>query len=140
MLTVFVDAPSSTRTILIVDDDPSVTATFQRILQLEGYDVLTALTAEMGLEQAYEHWPAAIIVDLRMPLVDGVQFLRALRSRPEHAMTPVAIVTGDYFLDDQLSSQLQSLGAEVRYKPLWLKELMDLARLLLKRSPTTNPH
>lgn len=144
-----VDAPPFARTVLIVDDDPSVTETFERMLRLEGYHVLTALTAETGLIQAYAARPGAIILDLRMPLVDGLQFLRALRSRPEHATTPVAIVTGDYFLDDKISAELRSLGAELRFKPLWLEDLITLARFLLKTtwpgsstsiSPFSKPH
>ena len=44
-----VSTPIATRTILIVDDDPSVTETFERMLRLEGYHVVTALSAEAGL-------------------------------------------------------------------------------------------
>src|ERR1044072_9880466 len=77
---VAVSTPTATRTILIVDDDPSVTETFERMLRLEGYHVVTALSAETGLNQAERSRPDAIILDLRMPLVGGLQFLRALRS------------------------------------------------------------
>src|SRR5688572_22243655 len=90
-----VSTPAATRTILIVDDDPSVTETFERMLRLEGYHVVTALSAEAGLNQAERSHPHAIILDLRMPLVDGLQFLRTLRSRDELQRMPVAIVTGD---------------------------------------------
>jgi hypothetical protein len=45
---------------------------------------------------------------------------------------PVAIVTGDYFLDDDIAAELRQLGAEVKFKPLWLDDLVDLARNLLK--------
>ena len=95
-----VSTPTATRTILIVDDDPSVTETFERMLRLEGYHVVTALSAEAGLNQAERSHPHAIILDLRMPLVDGLQFLRTLRSKDDLSKMPVAIVTGDYFLDD----------------------------------------
>ena len=44
----------------------------------------------------------------------------------------VAIVTGDYYLDDAQSNEIRELGAELRYKPLWLEELVTLARELLK--------
>jgi DNA-binding response OmpR family regulator len=127
-----VSAPAGVRTILIVDDDPSVTETFERMLRLEGYNVVTALSAEAGLNQAERAHPHAIILDLRMPLVDGLQFLRSLRSREALARMPVAIVTGDYFLDDAVSRELRGLGAEVRFKPLWLEDLVALARNLLK--------
>ena len=130
--TLAISTPAATRTILIVDDDPSVTETFERMLRLEGYHVVTALSAEAGLNQAQRSHPHAIILDLRMPLVDGLQFLRTLRSKEELSKMPVAIVTGDYFLDDAVSRELRSLGAEVRFKPLWLEDLLALARNLLK--------
>jgi DNA-binding response OmpR family regulator len=123
---------NATGTILIVDDDEGVTQTFARMLQLEGYQVRTAVSAETGLQEAARSHPDAIILDLRMPLIDGLGFLRRLRERDEHRTTPVAIVTGDYFLDDAISSELRELGAELRFKPLWLEDLVGLARELLK--------
>ncbi len=118
--------------ILIVDDDEGVTQTFARMLRLEGYQVRTAVSAETGLQEAKASAPDAIILDLRMPLVDGLGFLRRLRERDEQRTTPVAIVTGDYFLDDAVSAELRELGAELRFKPLWLEDLVGLARNLLQ--------
>lgn len=119
-------------TILVVDDDEGVTQTFARMLRLEGYDVRTAMNAETGLREAEKSRPDAIILDLRMPLVDGLAFLRRLRARVEQRDTPVAIVTGDYFLEDQVSAELRELGAELKFKPLWLEDLVGLARHLLQ--------
>src|SRR3954453_13613417 len=102
----------NTATILIVDDDEGVTQTFARMLRLEGYEVRTAMNAETGLRGAEQSTPDAIIFDLRMPLVDGLGFLRRLRAHDTHRDTPVAIVTGDYFLDDTVSTELRELGAE----------------------------
>jgi DNA-binding response OmpR family regulator len=119
-------------TILIVDDDEGVTQTFARMLKLEGFEVRTAMNAENGLVQAQEARPDAIILDLRMPLVDGLGFLRRLRAQDEQRQTPVAIVTGDYFLDDNVSAEIRQLGAELKFKPLWLEDLVGLARTLLK--------
>jgi DNA-binding response OmpR family regulator len=123
---------SKTGSILIVDDDEGVTQTFARMLRLEGYQVKTAITAESGLLVAAESHPDAIILDLRMPLVDGLGFLRRLREIDAQRTTPVAIVTGDYFLDDAVADELRALGAELRFKPLWLEDLVGLARNLLK--------
>jgi len=120
-----------TAKILIVDDDQGVTQTFARMLRLEGYQVRTAGTAETGLRVAEESHPDAIILDLRMPLVDGLGFLRRLRANVEQRTIPVAIVTGDYFLDDEVSIELHDLGAELRFKPLWLEDLIGLTRNLL---------
>jgi len=119
-------------TILIVDDDEGVTQTFARMLKLEGFEVRTAMNAETGLVQAQEARPDAIILDLRMPLVDGLGFLRRLRAQDEQRQTPVAIVTGDYFLDDNVSAEIRQLGAELKFKPLWFEDLVGLARTLLK--------
>ena len=118
----------STQAILIVDDDPRITDTFSRLLRLEGFTVYAALTPESGLEVAADKQPDAIIVDLRMPLLSGLQFLRHLREAPALRHIPVAIVTGDYLVDDGTTSQIESLGASVLFKPLWLDDLVALAR------------
>src|SRR5712675_3294085 len=91
--------------ILIVDDDEAVTQTFARMLELEGYAVRTAVNAETGLRVASEHMPDAIILDLRMPLMDGLGFLRRLRAITVQRETPVAIVTGDYFVEDAVAAE-----------------------------------
>jgi two-component system, OmpR family, response regulator PrrA len=123
--------PAKIGSILIIDDDESITHTFARILRLEGYKVFTAMNGEAGLRQAEAAQPDAIILDLRMPLVDGLVFLRRLRANDPQRSTPVAIVTGDYFLDDSVSTELQQLGAALKFKPLWLEDLVNLAHALL---------
>jgi DNA-binding response OmpR family regulator len=122
---------SATRTILIVDDDQSVTDTFARILTLEGFQVVTALSAEAGLELADNLRPDGIILDLRMPITSGLQFLRLIRSRPHLVEVPVAIVTGDYFLSGPIEQELAALGAALKHKPMWLEDLVSLARTLV---------
>ncbi len=123
--------PTPAARVLIVDDDISVTDTFSRMLRLEGYEVWAALSAQEGLELAKAHSPHAVILDLRMPITSGLQFLRSLREISELKRTPVAIVTGDYYLEDAQVAEIQSLNAELRFKPLWLDELVTLARDLL---------
>lgn len=126
-----VPSQSTTRTILIVDDDRSVADTFARMLKLEGFIVATALSAEAGLELADSVQPHAIILDMRMPITNGLQFLRLVRSKPHLTDVPVAIVTGDYFLPEPVQIELKALGASIRFKPLWLEDLVALARTLV---------
>ena len=121
----------TTRTILIVDDDHSVADTFSRMLKLEGYGVVAALSAEAGLELADNVQPDAIILDMRMPITNGLQFLRLIRARPHLVDVPVAIVTGDYFLPESIQQELKSLGAALRFKPMWLEDLIALAKTLV---------
>jgi DNA-binding response OmpR family regulator len=121
--------------VLIIDDDVAVTQTFASMLRLEGHEVRTALDAETGLRQARAEHPDAIIVDLRMPLINGLGFLYRLRADKGHRDTPVAIVTGDYSLDESISHELDELGAQLHFKPLWLEDLVDLTHSLLATEP-----
>ena len=122
---------AATRTILIVDDDRSVADTFARMLKLEGFGVETALSADAGFEIANAAKPDAIILDMRMPIKNGLQFLRLVRSQPHLSDVPVAIVTGDYFLSEPIQTELRTLGAAIRFKPLWLEDLITLAKTLM---------
>ena len=118
--------------LLIVDDDLSTTQTFAKILTLEGYDVRTASTAESGLAEVEAGHPDAIILDLRMPFINGLGLLYRLRAAEPDRQTPVVIVTGDQCLDDAVIRELHDLGAEVKFKPLWLEDLVDVARSLVQ--------
>lgn len=119
------------RKVLIVDDDPGVVTTFARMLRLEGYDVATALDAEAALRAVESFHPDAVLLDLRMPLVDGVTFLRRLRAQEHEHRTPVAIVTADYFIDEVTERELTALESDLYFKPLWLDDLIAITRRLI---------
>jgi DNA-binding NtrC family response regulator len=123
---------SRTGRLLIVDDDEGVTQTFAGILRLEGHQVRTAHNAQEGLREAEEFRPDAIILDLRMPLVNGLGFLYRLRERNERI--PVTIVTGDASLTEEALHEIADLGADVCFKPIWTEDLHDLAERLLARA------
>ena len=118
--------------VLVVDDDQSVTQVFSVMLGLEGYDVVTATDAEAGLQQAADKHPDAILLDLRMPILDGVGFLRRLRASETQQHTPVAIVTGDYFVDDSVIETLRDLGVKLYFKPLWFEDLIQITQDLVR--------
>jgi DNA-binding response OmpR family regulator len=129
-----IDTPEATKpskSILIVDDDRSALDTLARLLKLEGFSVATAADAETGLTLAEQMRPNAIILDLRMPVVNGVQMLRRLRSHPDLVDVPVGMVTGDYFMPESTAAEIKSLGASLRFKPMWLEDLLALARTLV---------
>jgi DNA-binding response OmpR family regulator len=121
--------------LLIVDDDESTAEMFARILTLEGYEVRTAQSAESGLRELESCRPDAIILDLRMPFINGLGLLYRLRQGERNKTTPVVIVTGDQCLEDSVISELHDLGAEVRFKPLWVDDLVDVARSLVGPRP-----
>jgi two-component system chemotaxis response regulator CheY len=124
------DTPRAPR-VLVVDDEPPTAVSFARMLGAEGYDVETALDGKTGLRAASDAAFDAILLDLRMPLLDGLEFLRRLRAIPSCHDTPVAIVTGHYLIDETTFAELERLGAVVRYKPIWFDDLLDLTRTLV---------
>lgn len=124
--------------ILIVDDDETVLQTFAKALSLEGYDVRIAASPLVGLQAVEEVAPDVILLDLRMPFVNGIGFLYRLRALSNHHHTPVALITGDSCIDDPAMVELEQLEAEVRFKPMWIDEVVTLTRELLAKSRPAN--
>jgi DNA-binding response OmpR family regulator len=123
--------------ILLVDDDQSTLDTYARALGLEGFETVKATSAEAALRTLGSPTPDAIIVDLHLPMADGLDFVRTMRARTRHARTPIALVTGDYTLSDALVGELEHLGVSVRYKPLWVEDLITLADVLVADRPSS---
>jgi two-component system OmpR family response regulator len=113
--------------------------TFAHALRLEGYEVRTAANAEIGLHELETSRTDAVILDLRMPMINGLGFLYRLRSQDAHREMPVAIITGDHCIKDSLANEVQELGAELFFKPLWLEDIIDLTRALLDKTRNAVP-
>ena len=119
--------------ILIIDDDATALELFEQMLVEQGYMVRAVSTVEAGLTEAAIHAPDAILLDLHLPLTDGIEGLRRLRAAPLHLTTPVAILTGDYFLGDEVASELQTLGARIHFKPVWDADLRQIVEALVRQ-------
>ena len=119
----FTDLPHNDRlhlaSVLVVDDQPDVLEALRLLLKGQGFEVETALDGETALRAVSRDMFEAMLLDLRMTLLDGLELLRRLRTLPTCHDTPVAIVTGNYFIDNAVLDELSRLGAIVRYKPLW---------------------
>ena len=124
--------------LLIIDDDPAVGLTFRRMLEVIGHRVSRALSAEEGLAKLDVDPPDAILLDMRMPVMDGLEFLRRLRQDDRFKTLPVGIVTGDYFLNEQVLAEISELGATVRYKPVAMEDLHALAGVLLSQTSSAS--
>ncbi len=79
------------RTILVVDDDVSILETVSQILSLEGYDVVQATGGEEALSAVTRAEPSLILLDMRMPGIDGWAVARALRERD--LAIPIVVMT-----------------------------------------------
>lgn len=81
------------RTILVVDDSPSVLRMIANTLQGAGYDVVTASDGQDALDPCGQGRPHAVITDQNMPRLDGLGFCRAFRARPENHGVPVIFLS-----------------------------------------------
>lgn len=128
-------SPNAAVTILIVEDDPGAVEIFTQILTLNGYAVHVAVDAESALQDIQRVNPSAILLDLHLPMADGVEFLRQLRARSPHDGIPIAVITGDYFVEEDMAREVQALGARFHFKPLWEEDLLKLVQDLLDAQP-----
>jgi DNA-binding response OmpR family regulator len=129
-------AAAAAARILIVDDDETVLHTFSKALALEGFDVRVAQSSLTGLQELDEVKPDAILLDLRMPFVNGLGFLYRLRANEAHRHIPVAIITGDSCIDDPALQEMHDLDAELIFKPVWIDEVVNVTRALLRKRRT----
>ncbi len=117
--------------LLLIDDDPAVSLTLSRMLEFRGHEVTRVESAETGLALAIQTPPDAVILDMKMPQMGGLEFLRRLRVEPGAEALPVGVITGDYFLGEAILQELATLGACVRYKPIRMEDLSALTGQLL---------
>jgi CheY-like chemotaxis protein len=79
--------------VCIVDDDSYIREIYQRKFEEEGFSVVTAVDGEEGLAVIREHKPHIILLDLQMPVRDGVSVLKVLREDPELSKIPVIVLS-----------------------------------------------
>jgi CheY-like chemotaxis protein len=110
--------------LLLIDDDPTIIAILADALDLLGhYEVVVAMDGAQGLEQLEANPPDCIIVDIRMPHLDGLQFIRALRSDPVTTEIPIVVLSAMIQDRDILIGLLSGADAYL-LKPPKLDELL----------------
>lgn len=91
-----VEAPmKQDRYVLVVDDDTAILETVRDILEFEGYQVKTLSNGSGVLDQIHAHPPGLMMLDLRMPLMDGRTIYEELRTDPIASHVPVVLMTAD---------------------------------------------
>jgi CheY-like chemotaxis protein len=115
--------------ILVVDDNSDVTCVFAAVLERAGYDVTSATSGQVALQEAHRKHFDVIVSDISMPEMDGYELARALRELPDYGSTPLVAVTG---FEDQATHQnafAAGFNAYLR-KPIDPPKLLEiLARL-----------
>jgi chemosensory pili system protein ChpA (sensor histidine kinase/response regulator) len=112
---------------MVVDDSLTVRKVTSRLLEREGFRVATAKDGLDALEQLRETLPAALLVDIEMPRMDGFDFTRALRGDPRTRALPIIMISSR--TAEKHRSQAAALGVNVFLgKPYQEAELLEHLR------------
>lgn len=122
---------ASPRRILVVDDDPMVATTVQRVLRPEGYEVAVAHSGTAALAQAHDRRPDLVVLDVMMPGVDGLEVCRQLRAEGD---VPILFLTARGGTADRVRG-LDTGADDYLVKPFDYAELLARVRALLRRRP-----
>ncbi len=118
--------------ILVVDDDPAVSGALQRALRLDGYEVTLAADGPQALEELAIRPPDAMILDIGLPTIDGLDVCRRMRAASDD--TPVLMLTARDAVQDRVEG-LDAGADDYLVKPFALAELLARLRALLRRRP-----
>jgi len=117
-------------TILVVEDDPSIRELTERGLQQAGFEVLTAATGTEGLERFRADHPDALVLDVMLPGIDGLEVCKAIRA---DSATPVVMLTARSDTLDVVVG-LESGADDYVTKPFEMAELIARVRASLRRA------
>lgn len=118
--------------ILVVEDDPELAEVYHTLLLQAGYDVALAHNGKDALKITEDHKPELILLDLRMPVMDGVEFLENYKLKENHPNVKV-VVFSNYDMQDEIDDAYR-LGAERYVLKAWAspKELLQIVEDSLK--------
>ena len=115
--------------ILVVDDDPTLTALVEKFLKKNGYEVTAVTEAVDGLEHAMKNDPDLIILDIMMPIINGFNFCKLLKQEKETENIPILILTSRNQIKD-IEIGLE-MGAEAYLvKPLNTVKLLKTIKVI----------
>jgi two-component system, OmpR family, response regulator MprA len=117
--------------VLVVDDDRAIRESLARALELEGYEVLTAADGAVALRLVGERHPDVLVLDLSMPVLDGLTVCRVLRAEKDR--TPILMLTARTETSDRVAG-LDAGADDYLPKPFELDELLARLRALLRRA------
>ncbi|MFH1414380.1 MAG: response regulator [Candidatus Omnitrophota bacterium] len=115
------------RKILVIDDEQDLANMLKIRLEANSYKAATANNGEDGLQKAKSYKPDLIILDIRMPNMDGLEVLRRLRGEPQTKTIPVIMLTGKG--DSESIFKAEELGTpDYIRKPFEVEELLNCVR------------
>lgn len=120
--------------ILVIEDDVLSQRLMRDVLQVHGHDVVICGAAEAGLLEARANLPALILMDIRLPGIDGFEALARLRAGEDTRRIPVVAVTASVMLGER--ERIANAGFDAYHpKPVQIPELLEQIASLLRNSP-----
>ncbi len=122
------------QTVLIADDDINHRKLLRDVLQAGGYDTLAAENGERAIEIARSTKPSLILMDIQMPMIDGLSAVRALKADPATRLIPVIAITALAMREDW--KRITEAGFDgYLSKPINIKEVRDEVNRFLSGKP-----
>jgi two-component system, cell cycle response regulator DivK len=121
--------------ILIVEDHEKNRKLVRDVLTFKGYEVIEAETGEEGVRLALEQRPSLVLMDIRLPGIDGVEALRRIRADATTRAIPIMAITASVMTEDR--QKIMDAGFDAyQSKPLNVKDFVVAVEQLLARSRT----
>jgi len=115
--------------VLVADDASSVRSLFERLLRMDGHEVVSAPDGQAALDAVQHTRPDIILLDVAMPGIDGLEVCRRLKADPTTRLIPVVMITGQTDLSDRIRG-IEAGADEFLSKPLHPQELRVRVRSL----------
>lgn len=112
--------------ILVIDDEKEIVDILEKFLAKKGYEVISAYGGEEGIEKVISEKVDLVILDMKMPKVNGVEVLKVIHKKDKHP--PVIILSGSLGMDKNIDT-IKRLGynkKDILIKPIDLEELIRL--------------
>lgn len=125
----------SSARILVADDDPSVLNAVGSVLSHDGYEIETVLDGAEALRSVLEEPPALIVLDVKMPRLNGWEVCAIVRRQSHTREVPILFLTGRVEVRDQITA-MQVGGSDHLRKPFDADELLTKVRALTQHPPS----
>lgn len=124
--------------VLYIEDDKNIQGVVSNMLSLLGYEVACADNGKLGIEKAESWLPDIVLTDLRMPVMDGSEVIRHLRSNPDTATMPIFVLSA--WTDASTRSSCMQLGANRFFsKPLSIQKISSAIQAVVARDHDPKP-
>ncbi|MCA9367341.1 response regulator [Candidatus Kaiserbacteria bacterium] len=122
--------------ILVIEDSPSLAESLEDMLRLNGFEPIITVTGQDGVDAALEHHPSLILLDIRLPDIDGYEVFHQIRA-DEWGKTANIIVLTASESTDIVAKNINLDSGDVLFKPDWsIRALLEVIRERLTRSST----